>query len=308
MEIFLDYVTKPIYFDNKFFVKEWKCCHESLCSWLLKKFCSSSAMSSFSSRKFKFVINVYQLCTCLFTNVVSKKSRKLMKRSAEHIFVRSFLSKAERNYTLRQKVYSPVQNLVESRSQCGLNFLWFLQRWRFSELTESKVITFIKMAACVQRKKTKADYKGEKKELTVCVVCRSRILTVKYLRLRISDIRLRSWDMVRRTLDVGHQTLDILNRALDIGHQWSDVGHCTSDIRHRTSNIKHRTSDVGHLTTDICHRTWDVGHHTSDIRYQASDIGRRTLDVGHRTSVIGHQRSNVGHRTSEGKVLWGIIC
>ena len=75
------------------------------------------------------------------------------------------------------------------------------------------------MAACVQRKKTKADYKGEKKELTVCVVCRSRILTVKYLRLRISDIRLRSWDMVRRTLDVGHQTLDIVNRTLDIGHQ-----------------------------------------------------------------------------------------
>ena len=33
-----------------------------------------------------------------------------MKRSAEHIFMRSFLSKVERNNTLRQKVCSPVQN------------------------------------------------------------------------------------------------------------------------------------------------------------------------------------------------------
>ena len=46
-----------------------------------------------------------------------------MKRFAEHIFVRSFLSKAERNYTLRQKVYSPVHNSVYCRLQCGLNFL-----------------------------------------------------------------------------------------------------------------------------------------------------------------------------------------
>lgn len=155
LKIFLDYVTKPIYFDNKFFVKEWKCCHESLCSWLLKRFCSPPAMPSFSPRKFKFVISVYQLCTCLFTGLVSKKSRKLMKRFAEHLFVRSFLSKAERNYTLRQKVYSPVQNSVESRSQCGLNFLWFLQRWRFSELTESKVITLSRWQRTYNREKLK---------------------------------------------------------------------------------------------------------------------------------------------------------
>lgn len=56
-------------------------------------------------------------------------------------FCAFFLSKAERNYTLRQKVYSPVHNSVYCRLQCGLNFLWFLQRQRFSELTESKVIT-----------------------------------------------------------------------------------------------------------------------------------------------------------------------
>ena len=78
-----------------------------------------------------------------------------MKRFAEHIFVRSFLSKAERNYTLRQKVYSPVQNSVESRSQCGLNFLWFLQRWRFSELTESKVITLSRWQRTYNREKLK---------------------------------------------------------------------------------------------------------------------------------------------------------
>ena len=72
------------------------------------------------------------------------------------------------------------------------------------------------MAAYVQQRKTKADYKEEKKELTFCVVCHSRILTVKYLYLRISDIR-------RRILDIRHRTSDI-------GHGTWDVGPWTSDI------------------------------------------------------------------------------
>lgn len=91
------------------------------------------------------------------------------------------------------------------------------------------------MAACVQQKKTEteADYKGEKKELTFCVVCHSRILTVKYLYLRISDIR-------RGILDIRHRTSDIGHGTLDMGRWTLDVGHLTSDIRHRKSDIRHQ--------------------------------------------------------------------
>lgn len=83
------------------------------------------------------------------------------------------------------------------------------------------------MAAYVQQRKTKADLKEEKKELTFCVVCHSRILTVKYLYLRISDIR-------RRILDIRHRTSDIGYGTLDMGRWTLDVGHPTSDIVNRT--------------------------------------------------------------------------
>ena len=83
------------------------------------------------------------------------------------------------------------------------------------------------MAAYVQQRKTKADLKEEKKELTFCVVCHSRISTVKYLYLRISDIR-------RRILDIRHRTSDIGYGTLDMGRWTLDVGHPTSDIVNRT--------------------------------------------------------------------------